>query len=135
MAKTALKKTTETKSKKSEAKKAPPKKKKVVAAKAETASVGNKRSDKVCKIASCKRAYKAKGYCRFHYKQWRHGKFGVARYKSCKDIGCFKPVSLNRHGFCEEHFQSYYVKGVAQAKVAAPEKPAEKAPAKEAASA
>ena len=83
-----------------------------------------------CKIQSCKRAYRAKGYCGFHYKEWRHGKFGVARYKPCKDNGCFKPMGLSRHGYCEEHFQSYYVKGVEHAKAPAPApaaKPAEKA--------
>jgi hypothetical protein len=137
MAKTAQKKTaSETKAKKTQTKKAPsPKKKKVVVAEAETVGVGNRRVDKVCKIASCKRGYKAKGYCKFHYKEWRHGKFGVARYKPCKDMNCFKPMALNRHGFCEEHFQNYYVKGVEQAKAPAPAKPTEKPAEKEASSA
>lgn len=64
-----------------------------------------------CKIESCKREYRAKGYCTFHYKQWRQGKFGTARYTACSDIGCSKPQGMNRHGFCEEHYQSYYIKG------------------------
>src|SRR5687767_2844360 len=48
-----------------------------------------------CKIKSCKRTYKAKGYCKAHYKKWRHGEYGVARYKTCKDFECRKPMALN----------------------------------------
>jgi hypothetical protein len=90
-----------------------------------------------CKIAKCKRRYRAKGYCVSHYREWRHGKFGRARYKICRDIGCLKPQGLNRHGYCEDHFQNYYVKGLEVAKAPAPEKPAAKPAeaAKEAASA
>src|SRR4051812_17424462 len=65
----------------------------------------------VCRITSCKREFRAKGYCKFHYKQWRQGKFGLARYKTCKDNNCRKPMAMNRHGYCEDHFQGYYVKG------------------------
>ena len=89
---------------------------------------------KVCKIASCKGEYKSKGYCVDHYREWRHGKYGKTRYKTCNDMNCKKPMGLNRFGFCEEHFQNYYVKGIAQAKAPAPA-PAEKkeaAPAAEA---
>jgi hypothetical protein len=78
---------------------------------------------KRCKIASCKREYRAKGYCKTHYRQWRHGAYGRARFKTCKDYGCTKQMALNRHGFCEEHFQNYYVKGMEQSKIAV-EKPA-----------
>ncbi len=67
---------------------------------------------KPCSVQGCGREYRAKGYCRHHYKEWRHGKFGKVRYKSCKEFECFKPMAQNRHGFCEAHFQSYYVKGV-----------------------
>jgi hypothetical protein len=81
---------------------------------------------KICTIDNCKREYKAKGYCKFHYKEWRHGKFGMARYKTCKDNGgCRKPASLNKHGYCEEHFNNYYVKGMV-AKAAPVEKKEEK---------
>jgi hypothetical protein len=79
---------------------------------------------KACKIKGCKRAYRAKGYCRTHYKKWRHGEYGKVRYKHCSDVSCFKPMAKNRHGFCEDHFQNYYVKGLAQAKVPAAAKPA-----------
>lgn len=70
-----------------------------------------------CKIASCKRAYRAKGYCAVHYKKWRQGDFGKKRYTSCSDYGCFRPQAMNRHGFCEQHFQDYYVKGIERARV------------------
>lgn len=78
-----------------------------------------------CKIKSCKRDYRAKGYCRVHYKKWRQGEYGVARYKTCSEFECRKSMARNRHGYCEDHYQNYYVKGME--KVVAPaEKPAEK---------
>jgi len=80
---------------------------------------------KQCTIPSCKREYRAKGYCKAHYRKWRHNEFGHARYKTCKDFACHQRMALNRHGFCEEHFQNYYVKGLAQSRIAAA------APAKE----
>jgi hypothetical protein len=83
---------------------------------------------KSCKIKNCKRTYKAKGYCRAHYKMWRRGAYGKTRFTACKDHGCFKPMATNRHGFCEDHFQNYYVKGMEQVKVEAPAKK-EEAPA------
>ena len=33
-------------------------------------------------------------------------------------------MSMNRHGYCEDHFQNYYVKGLAVTKAAPIEKPA-----------
>lgn len=78
------------------------------------------RSEKSCTIEKCNRSYRAKGYCQFHYKKWRHGEYGLARYKRCKDHGCTHPMVLNRHGYCEDHYQNYYIKGMAQA--VAPEK-------------
>jgi hypothetical protein len=84
------------------------------------------RSARKCKMKGCKRSYKAKGYCKTHYRKWRHGEYGHARYKTCKDMGCMKPMAKNRHGYCEDHFQNYYVKGmeVAKVPVAAPKTPA-----------
>jgi len=70
------------------------------------------RAEHSCKVKSCKRTYRAKGYCTSHYREWRNGKFGLARYKTCKDMDCRKPIAMNRHGYCETHFQNYYVKGV-----------------------
>lgn len=99
------------------------------AKKATTARKGRRktRNTKPCRIESCKRAYRAKGYCRTHYRMWRNGKYGRARYKLCKDGVCTRPMGQARHGFCEEHYQSYYVQGVKQAKApaAAPAAPAE----------
>ncbi len=66
----------------------------------------------VCKVNGCKRPYKAKGYCKVHYKKWRHGQYGKMRYKCCKEDGCFKPMALNKHGYCEKHYEDFYVKGV-----------------------
>lgn len=85
-------------------------------------------SGKACKVKSCKREYRAKGYCKAHYRQWRHGKFAKARYTRCHDYGCTKPMATNRHGFCDEHFTNYYIKGmeVTHAPVAAPEAKPEK---------
>lgn len=103
-----------TKAKPVEAKEKPVKK---VAAKTKSA-------EQSCKVASCKREYKAKGYCKAHYKKWRQGAFGLARYKTCGSLECRKPMLMNRHGYCEDHYQSYYVKGVAVAKAAPAEKPA-----------
>ncbi len=151
MAKTTSKKSEETK-KPAAAKKEPPKSKATsghstasaaarpakTAAKREASAPKAKKEKKsrcggkTCRVAACKREYRAKGYCGVHYKKWRQNEFANARYKSCKDHSCFKAMAMNRHGYCEEHFQNYYVKGVEQAKVAAPAKPekaAEKAPA------
>lgn len=109
--------------------------KKTVAKRAEKAEAKPKKkvvkvesSGESCKIANCKREYRAKGYCGVHYKKWRHGEYGVARYKTCNSMDCRKPMSVNRHGYCEEHYQSFYVKGEkAAANAPATEKPAEKA--------
>jgi hypothetical protein len=84
--------------------------KKVVAAVAATA---DERKAKHCSIKGCKREYRAKGYCGVHYRKWRQGAYGRARYKTCKDYSCLIPMARNRHGYCEEHFQNYYVKGMA----------------------
>ena len=128
MAKTALKKdATKTEGKagaKATAKKAKPKKAKKILAQDATPNL-----PKACKVANCKREYKAKGYCKAHYKKWRQGAFGKSRYKTCQDMECRKPMAMNRFGFCEDHFQNYYVKGIKVAKAEAPaaEKPAAKA--------
>lgn len=81
---------------------------------------------KSCSITGCKRAYRAKSYCGLHYREWRNGKFGHRRYKTCRDKTCRFPMAMNRHGFCEEHFQSYFVKGIEQAKEPAQANPTAK---------
>jgi hypothetical protein len=85
-----------------------------------------------CRAAKCKRRYRAKGYCAFHYAAWRHNEFGNARYKQCADTSCTKPMVKNRFGYCEDHFQNYYVKGQAVAKAAPAAAPAKKEEKKEA---
>ena len=70
------------------------------------------RADNQCKIEGCKRAYRAKGYCGTHYKKWRRGEYGRARYKECYEEGCRRQSVYNRQGYCEEHYQQFYVKGI-----------------------
>lgn len=87
------------------------------------------RAEQHCKVGSCKNEYRAKGYCRIHYKQWRQGKFGVARYKTCHSMDCRKAMVVNLKGLCGDHYQSQFVKGIKPTS-AAPEEKAT-APAKE----
>ena len=42
-------------------------------AKKKTAPVAKGDGKKSCTIPNCKRAYRAKGLCFFHYKKWRRG--------------------------------------------------------------
>ena len=81
---------------------------------------GQGKSQEKCKVGSCKRTYRAKGYCKAHYKKWRHGEYGKKRYKTCSEHDCRKPMATGRFGYCEDHFQNYYVKGITKP-VAAPE--------------
>jgi hypothetical protein len=62
---------------------------------------------KTCGIEGCKRAYRAKGLCFFHYKKWRRGELEKkpARYDTCNKPECKKPVKA--HGLCEEHFTAW----------------------------
>jgi hypothetical protein len=55
-----------------------------------------------CKAESCDKDVRAKGYCDRHYRKWRKGVMGKARYRSCNEKGCPKPIS--RKGLCGEHF-------------------------------
>ncbi len=66
---------------------------------------------KACTVAGCKRAYRAKGLCFFHYKKWRRGELEkkpgqrAARYDLCSKPDCKKKVK--EHGLCEEHFTAW----------------------------
>ncbi len=62
---------------------------------------------KACKIEGCKRAYRAKGFCFFHYDQWRRGELEKfpGRYDTCGKEGCKKKVV--EHGLCQEHFDAW----------------------------
>lgn len=58
--------------------------------------------EKSCSVTACKRAYRAKSYCFFHYKKWRQGDLPHARYRTCSKPECRTKVL--RAGLCEKHF-------------------------------
>jgi hypothetical protein len=62
---------------------------------------------KTCTVAGCKRAYRAKGLCFFHYKQFRRGELEgrPGRYDTCSKADCKKKVV--EHGLCQEHFEAW----------------------------
>jgi hypothetical protein len=66
-----------------------------------------KATGKSCTIAGCKRAYRAKGLCFFHFKKWRAGELEAkpARYKTCSKPDCKKKVQ--EHGLCKDHFEAW----------------------------
>ena len=43
---------------------------------------------KACSVAGCKRPYRAKSYCFFHYKKWRQGELPHSRYRTCSKAEC-----------------------------------------------
>lgn len=66
-----------------------------------------KNTGKACTIAGCKRAYRAKGFCFFHYSKWRRGEVEgrPARYDTCHKEACKKKIV--GHGLCQEHFDAW----------------------------
>jgi len=85
---------------------------------------------KNCKVKDCKRGYRAKGYCRIHYKKWRRGELGQSRYKTCGNEGCFKPMA--KLGMCVPHYEAWSKSRSSTVEVpaqAATQAPAEGAPA------
>ena len=78
---------------------------------------------KACGVQGCKRPYRAKGYCYFHYKKWRQGELPHSRYRICSKAECRKKAF--KHGLCEQHWGEKYKK----ADAAAPAAPAPAAPA------
>lgn len=72
---------------------------------------------KACSVAGCKRAYRAKGYCFFHYKKWRQGELPHSRYRTCSKPECRKKVL--KGGLCEQHYNETYKKADAAAAPAA----------------
>lgn len=99
-----------------------PKKKSAAKGRAPRAKGGGKKS---CTVAGCKRAYRAKGYCFFHYKKWRRKEGGLphSRYRTCNNAECRKPAA--QHGLCEAHWAAASGKGAEAAKPAeAPAAPA-----------
>ncbi|MDQ3262760.1 MAG: vegetative protein [Myxococcota bacterium] len=68
---------------------------------------------KACTVAGCKRAYRAKGYCFFHYKKWRQGDLPHSRYRTCGKPECRKKVL--KGGLCETHYNEKFKKADAAA--------------------
>jgi hypothetical protein len=93
--------------------------------KAPAAKGGGKKS---CSVAGCKRAYRAKALCFFHYKKWRRSELEArpARYVTCSKPECKKKVV--EHGLCQEHFDAWK-KSRKKNQGAAPEAAAPAAPA------
>jgi hypothetical protein len=65
-------------------------------------------AEKACSLEGCKRPYRAKGFCFFHFKKWRQGELPHSRYKTCSKAECRKPMS--RRGLCETHFNEAFKK-------------------------
>ena len=71
---------------------------------------------RACQVKGCKNEYRAKGYCDEHYKMWRKGAFGDARYQACFKEGCTKPTV--REGLCQAHWNEKRGKGAPAAEAA-----------------
>ena len=69
--------------------------------------------DKKCSVEGCKRPYRAKSFCFFHYKKWRQGELPHSRYKLCSKAECRKPMM--KKGLCEQHYNDTYKKAEAAA--------------------
>jgi hypothetical protein len=63
---------------------------------------------KACSVAGCKRPYRAKSYCFFHYKKWRQGELPHSRYRTCSKADCRAKVL--KGGLCEKHHAEAYKK-------------------------
>ncbi|MGH7934365.1 MAG: hypothetical protein ACREQN_14560 [Candidatus Binataceae bacterium] len=55
-----------------------------------------------CKVNDCNHEVIAKGYCRRHYRLWRHGQMPKPRYKICTTEKCRKPRF--RGSLCQQHY-------------------------------
>ena len=62
---------------------------------------------KACSVQGCKRAYRAKGLCFFHYKKWRRDEIPgrPGRFGTCSKEGCRKKVVAR--GMCQEHLDAW----------------------------
>ena len=63
---------------------------------------------KACSVEGCKRPYRAKSYCFFHYKSWRQGALPHSRYRTCSKPDCRKKVM--KGGLCETHHAEAFKK-------------------------
>jgi hypothetical protein len=68
-------------------------------------------TDNHCGVEGCKRPYRAKGYCYFHFKKWRQGDLAHSRYRTCSKADC--RLKTFRHGLCEKHEAEAYGKPAA----------------------
>lgn len=60
-----------------------------------------------CRVEGCKREYRAKGFCGYHFKKWRRGEMPKkTRYKTCVEENCRNP--RGRWGVCDKHFAEQY---------------------------
>jgi hypothetical protein len=66
---------------------------------------------KACSVAGCKRPYRAKSYCFFHFKKWRQGELPHSRYRTCSKPDC--RVKVLKNGLCEKHHNETYKKEAA----------------------
>jgi hypothetical protein len=66
---------------------------------------------KTCSQEGCKRPYRAKGLCFFHYDKWTDGKLPHGRYNTCSKEECLKKVS--KGGLCEKHYEESKAKKAA----------------------
>ncbi len=64
--------------------------------------------EKACTVEGCKRPYRAKGYCWFHYSHWRKGELGHSRYTPCDAEKCTKRPFKAR--LCETHYNEKHGK-------------------------
>ena len=65
--------------------------------------------DNACSVEGCKRPYRSKGWCYFHFKKWRQGELPHGRYRTCSKPECRSKAV--RHGLCEKHEAETYGKG------------------------
>lgn len=57
-----------------------------------------------CKANECNNEVIAKGYCRKHFRLWKHGEMPRPRYKICTTEKCRKPRFAG--SLCEEHWKA-----------------------------
>lgn len=68
---------------------------------------------KACSVEGCKRPYRAKSYCFFHYKKWRQGELPHSRYNTCSKPEC--RAKSFKAGLCEKHHGEAFKKADAAA--------------------